>query len=149
MSNEPSDFHTLTGYRMTSEHELTPAMEDYLEMIYRLSYETNKIRIGDLSRHLNVQPSSTTKIVQRLKQFGYVDFEKYGDITLTQKGINQGEYLLYRHDILHRFLCLLNHSDNELEQVEKIEHFMNKKTILQIEKLIYVLEHHHDHQSFL
>ena len=142
MSNEPSDFHTFTGYRMTSEQELTPAMEDYLEMIYRLSHLSQKIRIGDLSKHLNVQPSSTTKIVQRLKQFGYVDFEKYGDITLTKKGIDEGQYLLYRHDILYRFLCLLNHSDNELEQVEKIEHFMNKKTILQIEKLTTFLEKH-------
>lgn len=66
MSKEPSDFHTFTGYRLTSSQELTPAMEDYLEMIYRLYHQQVKIRIGDLSRHLNVQPSSTTKIVQRL-----------------------------------------------------------------------------------
>ncbi len=149
MSKEPSDFHTFTGYRMTSRQELTPAMEDYLEMIYRLYHQQQKIRIGDLSRHLNVQPSSTTKIVQRLKQFGYVDFEKYGDIALTDKGILEGEYLLYRHEILHRFLCVLNHSDDELEQVEKIEHFMDRKTILEIEKLTQLLQNDPHYQNNL
>ena len=147
MSKEPSDFHTFTGYRLTSSQELTPAMEDYLEMIYRLYHQQVKIRICELSRHLNVQPSSTTKIVQRLKQFGYVDFEKYGEITLTDKGMSEGKYLLYRHEILHHFLCVLNHSNDELEQVEKIEHFMDRKTILQIEKLTLFLENHHDYDQ--
>ena len=39
-----------------------------------------------------------------------------------------GSYLLFRHDILHRFFCQINHSENELEQVEKVEH--NKRIFL-------------------
>ena len=76
-----------------------------------------------------------------------VDFEKYGEITLTDKGMSEGKYLLYRHEILHHFLCVLNHSNDELEQVEKIEHFMDRKTILQIEKLTLFLENHHDYDQ--
>ena len=37
--------------------------------------------------------------------------------------------MLDPHPVLNNFLCLLNNSHNELEQVEKIEHFLNKKTI--------------------
>ena len=41
-----------------------------------------------------------------------------------------------RHEVIHRFLCALNHSDNELEQVEKIEHFLNRTTVKNLEQLI-------------
>ena len=37
--------------------------------------------------------------------------------------------------VLHDFLCLLNHTKDELEQVEKIEHFINKITIDNLERL--------------
>ena len=40
-----------------------------------------------------------------------------------------GDYLIYRHDILHKFFCRINNSDNELMLVEKIEHFINKETV--------------------
>lgn len=41
------------------------------------------------------------------------------------------------------------HSDDELEQVEKIEHFMDKKTILEIEKLTQLLENDPHYQNDL
>ncbi len=127
--NKPSDFYTMKGYEISSHNELTPAMEDYLEMICRLLNTQEFVRIGELSNELHVKPSSATKIVQQLKTLDYIKFEKYGHVTLTEKGIDEGKYLLYRHDVLHDFLCTINNSSDELEQVEKIEHFLNKKTI--------------------
>jgi len=50
-------------------------------------------------------------------------------------GRAMGHYLLYRHDVPHRFLCMLNHSSNELEQVEQIEHFGDPRTIQNLERL--------------
>jgi len=127
--NRQNDFHTMKGYEISSQNELTPAMEDYLEMICRISDSQSFVRIGELSNNLHVKPSSATKIVQQLKTLDYIKFEKYGHVTLTEKGTVAGTYLLYRHDVLHDFLCTLNNSSDELEQVEKIEHFLNKKTI--------------------
>ena len=75
-------------------------------------------------------------MVTVLKEKGYVEFERYGYLTATKKGQDTGDYLLYRHDILHRFLCLLNHSENELEQVEKIEHYIDKRTVKNLENLL-------------
>lgn len=68
-------------------------------------------------------------MINNLRSQGFVEFEKYGVITLTEKGRKLGEYFLFRHEILHRFFCFLNHSDNELEQVEKVEHFIDKRTV--------------------
>ncbi|MDD3228796.1 MAG: iron dependent repressor, metal binding and dimerization domain protein [Oscillospiraceae bacterium] len=91
--------------------------------------------MNELAEKLHIKPSSASKMVSNLKQAGYLEFEKYGYIVATKKGIETGNYLLYRHDVLRDFLCAINHSDNELEQVEKIEHFINKSTIEDLEKL--------------
>lgn len=138
--NNSNEFHTLKGYQNNAKGALTPTMEDYLEMITRLLNNQAVVRVSELSHMLNVKPSSATKIVQSLKEQDYIDYEKYGYISLTPKGQNEGNYLLYRHNVLHNFLCCLNHTDNELEQVEKIEHFLNRPTIEHIKELTEKLQ---------
>lgn len=141
MMKESEGFYTMKGYELRSEgDQLSSAMEDYLEMITRLTADHQRVRVSDLSRMLHVKASSVTKMVQHLTLSGYLHAEKYGEITLTDRGIRQGDYLLHRHEVLHRFLCLLNHSGNELEQVEKIEHFLDERTIKNLELLIAQLE---------
>jgi len=131
--SQSDGFYTMKGYALNADGELTTAMEDYLEMISRLTRQNESVRVSDLSKMLHVKASSVTKMVQQLGQFGLIQAEKYGDIYLTDKGQEAGNYLLYRHEVLHRFLCVLNHSDNELEQVEKIEHFLNRATVKNLE----------------
>lgn len=130
-----SRFHTLKGYELQNQVKITPSMEDYLEMICRMSKEQTTVRINELAQHLNVKPSSASKMVQNLRESELVDFQKYGYISLTPKGRQLGDYMLYRHDVLLTFLRLLNGTQNELEQVEKIEHFMDKRTVDNLHKL--------------
>lgn len=132
-------FYTLKGYQMGNDPELTSAMEDYLEMITRIVHENGYAKVGDLSKLLHVKPSSVTKMVQHLGENGFIRSEKYGDVFLTDKGEDAGAYLLYRHDVIHRFLCALNHSGNELEQVEKIEHFLDRHTVENLQTLTQCL----------
>ena len=136
-------FYTMKGYARNAADELTTSMEDYLEMIARLQ-QRGSVRSGELSKMLHVKPSSVTKMVQQLDQAGYLQSEKYGAICLTEKGKELSGYLLYRHDVLHRFLCALNHTENELEQVEKIEHFLNHVTIENLHRLTERLEQAED-----
>lgn len=125
-----NEFYTFKGYSSLKKGDtLTTAMEDYLEMMYRLYHNHENIRIKRLSEILHVKPSSASKMANILKTSGYVEFEKYGQISLTKKGKTMGDYLLYRHEILQQFFCYINHSDNELTLVEKIEHFINKETV--------------------
>ena len=128
----PSKFHTQKGYELAEQNKLTAAMEDYLEMICRLSREEGYTRVHLLAKHLNVKPSSASKMVDHLKESGLVQAERYGCIRPTPEGIALGDYLLYRHNLLNQFLCYINHSDNEPEQVERIEHFIDERTIRNI-----------------
>uniref|UniRef100_UPI00359C9365 metal-dependent transcriptional regulator n=1 Tax=Faecalicatena contorta TaxID=39482 RepID=UPI00359C9365 len=131
-----NDFYTQKGYELHNTDDLTASMEDYLEMICRMLKGQDIVRIQALSENLHVKPSSASKMVNALKERGYISFQKYGYLTATPKGLEVGEYLLYRHYILHEFLCLLNHSENELEQVEKIEHYINRETVANLHLLL-------------
>lgn len=133
---ENDEFHTQKGYYLKENRDITLAMEDYLEMIYRLCQDEGFVRISNIAKQLNVTTSSASKMMTNLKNSELIHYEKYGIITLTQKGIALGEYLLYRHDLLNRFFCMINGSDNELEQVEQIEHYINRETVENIEKLM-------------
>lgn len=134
--NAENYFYTQKGYELHNTDDLTASMEDYLEMICRMLKNSDIVRIQALSENLHVKPSSASKMVNALKERGYISFEKYGYLTATAKGIDAGNYLLYRHEILHKFLCTLNHSENELEQVEKIEHFIDRRTIRNLQQLL-------------
>lgn len=134
------DFYTLKGYQVHVPAGLTPAMEDYLEMICRLMEYREVVRIGELAGKLHVKPSSATRMIRQLKAAGCVNSERYGYVCLTEKGRREGEYLLYRHRVLQRFLCLINRTEDELEQVEKIEHFLNRLTVENLDALADRLE---------
>ncbi len=133
--SENNEFYTMKGYLLQGQDTLSSAMEDYLEMIVRLSHKGVQIRVNELAKMLHVKASSVTKMVQQLTQQGYLEAEKYGEIHLTERGSLAGEYLLYRHNVLQEFLCAVNHTESELEQVEKIEHFLDERTIKNLEQL--------------
>lgn len=134
------DFYTLTGYQHR-EQGLTPALEDYLEMICRLESQGSQvIRLGELSQRLHVAPSSASRMIRQLEGAGFICAPRYGYITVTPNGRKAGEYLLWRHEVVQRFLCALNGSSSELEQAEKLEHFLNQETLRNLARLTERLE---------
>lgn len=130
------NFYTLRGYDQMDKRAISAAMEDYLEMIYRQWQAGQALRVGELASRLHVQPPAASKMVQRLGEQGYVVLPHVGAVELTEAGRSMGEYLLMRHDVLNRFFCLLNDSQQELELVEKIEHFMDRRTVENIAVLM-------------
>lgn len=145
---EDNTYRTLKGYELKENKGITSAMEDYLEMICRCSDENGYIRINNLAAKLNVKPSSSSKMVNNLRELGFVEYEKYGIIKPTGKGMKLGRYLLLRHKIINKFFCVINQSEDELEQTEKVEHFIDQKTLCNIEKLINFLEEHDTKEIF-
>lgn len=134
-----NNFYTFRGYNIKNIKDLSASMEDYIEMIYRLSCEKDVVRVNDLSESLNVQPPSTTKMIKKLSKLEFVDYERYGHVHLTDKGLEMGKYLLYRHKIINDFLELIGVEDNLLEQTEKIEHAVNESTVDKIRQIIIFL----------
>ncbi len=133
---DESSFYTIRGYNQLDHAVISHTMEDYLEMICRLAGQGKYVRVNQLASLLNVRPPSASKMAAKLRERGMVQFEPYGIIRLTQRGEETGAWLLHRHTVLHRLFCHINQSKDELELVERIEHFIDSRTIENIEKLL-------------
>lgn len=125
------DFHTVRGYQMLEQSRrlLTPAMEDYLEMIYRHSLTESYMRINTLSQLLNVRPPSATSMVKKLTDLGMLKYKKYDIIFLSDRGKELGRFLLERHMAIETFLRNLGVVDNQLTDTERIEHIVSDETL--------------------
>lgn len=135
-SVKKSEFYTLTGYKIKENLIVTPAMEDYIEMIYRCTQKNSFTTVKDLSQLLNVRASSVSKMIHRLNNYSLVNYAKYGNISLTNKGKKLGEFYLKRHNVLTDFFKLVNKNNFKLEQVEKVEHYIDDVTTQNINELI-------------
>ena len=136
-----ANFYTLTGYNLKDKNkEVSTSMEDYLEMMYRLKIKKDSIHIKDIATNLNVRPSSASKMCTRLKEKNLITCKKYSEIKLTKKGLNYGKYFYQRHNTLVTFFKILNKDSYSLKQVEKVEHFLDRKTIKNIKKLILLIQ---------
>lgn len=133
-SNE-EDFRTVRGYQLLSRQDLTPALEDYLEMAYRLCLQNGYARVGKLSELLHVKPSSASKMISKLAGLGYIEYDRYEIILLTDKGRETGAYLLKRHDTIEEFLKLIG-GGSPLEETELIEHSLSNSTVMALSELL-------------
>ncbi len=129
-------FYTLKGYTLLEHGWITSGMEDYLEMISRMSEQTAVVRISALAGALHVKPPSASKMAGNLRARDLIEFPKYGYITLTETGRALGAYLIRRHNAVNSLLCRINGTESELEETEKIEHFLSPRTVLHIEEFL-------------
>lgn len=140
-----NDFYTFNEYMKKEDNTLTASMEDYLEMIYRLSQNTGFTRIHTLSQALNIQPSSATKMVQHLAQLGFVKYEKYGYLMLEDTGKELGAWFLKRHTIIEEFMRMVGAGDTKiLEETEKTEHMLSDDTIGCLERFVTFMKQNPD-----
>lgn len=119
----------------------TPSMEDYIEQIYLWTERTGEARVSDIAESLSVLPSSVTKMAQRLDKDGYLVYERYKGLILTDKGQKIGKRLARRHELLEQFLRLIGvNEENIYTDVEGIEHHLSWNAISRIEGLVEVME---------
>ena len=115
------------------------SMEDYLEMIYRISREEPAVRIHRLAAALHIKDSSATRMARQLAGQGYIHYRPYDCIRLTPEGEKRGQYLLYRHRVVEEFLTVLN-GRCDLMEAELLEHHMSETTVENLRRLTLRLQ---------
>lgn len=116
-------------------------MEDYLEIISELVDLKGYATTLDISRYMNVSAPSVTKMLQRLDENGFLEYEKYHGINLTSKGTQIADGIRQKHGILLEFFEILGVGYEIANQdAEGIEHHLNSKTIKQLRKFITFLK---------
>ncbi|WLR43903.1 transcriptional regulator MntR [Bacillus carboniphilus] len=119
----------------------TPSMEDYIEQIYLLIQDKGYARVSDIADALSVHPSSVTKMVQKLDKDDYLNYERYRGLALSAKGKKIGERLVYRHELLEKFMRIIGVQEDKIyNDVEGIEHHISWDAIARIGDLVDYFE---------
>lgn len=83
------------------------AMQEYLAEAYRIAYYQHDdpyISTSSLASALNVSAPAVTRMVQRLKDAGYLEHEPYRGVRLTPKGEREALATIRKHRLVERFL---------------------------------------------
>ncbi|HAG08053.1 MAG TPA: ferrous iron transporter A [Desulfotomaculum sp.] len=119
---------------MTGPLNLTPAREDYIEVILNLTEKQEKVRITDIAAKLGIAKASVNEAVKALAGLKLVKQEKYGPVELTPEGKEQAVKVRYRHRMLARFLTDVLHVDPITAEKDAclIEHVVSPVTLLRL-----------------
>ena len=109
--------------------KIQKASEDYLESMLMMKEQRGYIRSVDVAEHLGVTKPSVTYATKRLRENGYIEMDRDGLITLTDRGMAIAAKMLDRHHTLTQFLIALG-VDQETAEADacKIEHDISQQT---------------------
>lgn len=110
------------------ENNLSSGLEDYIECIFNKIEANGKVKAIEISKELNVSRASVTDALHRLAEKKYINYERYGEIMITEKGISKAKEVTDKHAVLTNFfekVLLLSH-DESSKNACSIEHVITK-----------------------
>lgn len=115
--------------------------ENYLKALLQISYskdEEGGAGTNELASLLSVTPATVHEMLKKLKDKGFVNYEKYGKIFLTQEGTHCAVQILRKHRLWETFLYeKLGFSWDEVHEVaEQLEHIKSNKLTDKLDELL-------------
>ena len=125
----------------TTAHVHSPAIEDYLEQIHNLIEAKGYARVVDIAQNLGISQASVTNMIQKLDAEGYLVYERYRGVTLTEEGRKIGQEIARRHEVLTRLLSTFGlDAETVHHDVEGMEHHISRQTLDVLTLLMEELE---------
>ena len=141
MKKNSKRLESIKAAHKTVKLTCTTREEDYLDVIAELVELKGYATTLDISRFMNVSPPSVTKMLQKLDEKKYLEYEKYHGINLTDRGKQVADTIRRKHSMLLEFFEILNVGKEIANQdTEGLEHHLNPKTIRQLRKYITFLK---------
>lgn len=118
---------------------LTHSEENYLKAIYHLSQNENKsASTNAIAQKMNTKASSVTDMIKKLSEKGFMDYQKYQGVSLTDKGNMTAKMVIRKHRLWEVFLVeKLDFSWDEVHNVaEELEHIKSEKLINKLDAFL-------------
>lgn len=118
--------------------EMSSSLEDYIEAVYSIYLQDNKVKAVEVARRLKVSRASTTEALQKLEQLGLINYGHYGAISITEAGVKKAKEVIKKHETLSDFFENILGVNHELaeETACKIEHVICAEVLERLEKHI-------------
>jgi Mn-dependent DtxR family transcriptional regulator len=114
---------------MKNEGAIGKSAEDYLESMIILKEKNGYIRSIDIANFLGVTKPSVSNAMKRLREEGYIEMNRSGFITVTEKGMEIADKIYTRHKKLTDFFIALGVNEEVAEDDAcKIEHDLSDET---------------------
>lgn len=119
--------------------ELSNSQEEYLKTMYILANTEKEIRVTDIAKRLKITKPSVNRAIHHLADKQLINYESYGEITLTDIGKQIAQKILKKHDIVKMFLTeVLEIEDEQAEKEAKaMKHALSTKTEEKLETYIH------------
>lgn len=105
--------------------DLSTVAQDYLKTIWSAQeWSHEKVSTKMLAERIGVSASTASESIRKLADQGLVDHEKYGAVTLTERGRRAAVSVVRRHRLLETYLVNeLGYSWDEVhDEAEVLEH---------------------------
>lgn len=119
---------------------VSAAMQEYLAEAYRLAYYQQDhpyISTSALAEVMNVSAPAVTRMVQRLKDAGYLEHEPYHGVYLTLEGEREALMSIRRHRLVERFLVdVMNFGWHEVhDDADKLGGVVSDEMVSRMEQM--------------
>ena len=115
--------------------QIRESAEDYLEAILVLSKQGGGVRSVDIASMLGVSKPSVSHAMKLLREDGYIAMDRYGTVTLMEKGEEIAMRIYERHQVLTKMLEGLGVSE-EVAKADacKLEHDISNESFEKIKE---------------
>lgn len=115
--------------------QIRQSAEDYLEAILVLSKNGSAVRSVDIAAMLDVSKPSVSHAMKLLREDGYIAMDRYGTVTLLEKGAEIADRIYERHKVLTgMFESLGVPPEVAKEDACKIEHYISQESFDKIKE---------------
>lgn len=114
-------------------------VENYLKAIYHLAIATNaKVQTNHLASNLEVKSSSVTDMIKKLESYGWVHYEPYKGVELTESGRKEAIHVIRKHRLWEVFLVdKLKFKWSDVHPIaEQLEHVHSTELIDQLDEFL-------------
>jgi DtxR family transcriptional regulator, Mn-dependent transcriptional regulator len=124
------------GDEHKTQRAFSESVEEYVEGIFRLQKEVDRVSTGEVAVYMCVSAGSATTMIKKMAELGLVQHEPYQGIRLTEFGEKVAKQLTRAHRILERFLVdNLELPWNDVHELAcKLEHYISEDIINQIDR---------------
>lgn len=123
-------------------NNLSQSQEDYLETILGFVQKHGHAHVRDIAEQLEVRMASVSGALKSLKESGLVNYQRYGTVTLTEKGESLASDVRDRHKLLERFMELVLGVDRKTarDNACRMEHAVDEEVLKRLGRYVAFVE---------
>src|SRR5690606_18212980 len=112
--------------------------ENYLKSLCNLPNDKNEVNISELAVQLHVSMPPVNSMVKTLQKNGWLIYEKYKPVALTQKGKKEAALIIRKHRLTEMFLFKkMGFGWEEVHEVaEQVEHIHAPKFFERMDEML-------------